>query len=1039
MLSDEVSTDDQIFAKLQRILLDGVTVDDAISKKAMYRLFDESRLLDGEPIKVAHLHSLKSSLGIEDTITLGKTIKDGVTIKDSLSKRVFVKLTDGTRVDSLATSDTLFVFTSKPLENEISIDDMLSAKLHRIISDEVAVDDPIQVRGLLNIETRDKTDALVPLATTYRIIPDPATGTGWMDISDGDANDYDGIANNGQISVLVPLGTYRINQTMAPVGWDPLLDFTYTTVHPSDMNATALFRVIDLGVDLPIDLAEIDLDVLDIADNGFDDLLSGVQLVKVTNGTQVIIRKTSDMPAPILVGLNNATAISNATALQSTLLYKNLVLPPNASPEDIIAAFRQTPYDSGVFDDTSFVGVMAATEQSASGQYLATQPFDEFKCDPHYIYGIDDTLVPTYGGMTGFTLVIEDDCFGSQDYLTFEIAQVPPAVSGIPALSGEDTLLYINPQYPRNSITGAGVDLSDSANIDSINFTLISPLPETGSIDDLTVYLYNAGWSTSGVTVLSKQLINAGPNAGKVEIVVSVDHLAKMAVGGKQIPPPIPPPPIPFGQGLIGVGPSSIGGAAPDMPTAKVHRVEYDVCNENISRILVAHDSSSPPRIQLLTTKSGVIDAKLAGTQPFADQNKFTLIDRYLFEAPLAPGESIFTIFAVDYRSNVQRTLVQVEGCQGVITFIEDQIVLPHIFDFKYRIDNGTYIRPSEDYHYINEGQEPTVSAIVQSPIVPLRKADLYVSILGTAEQTILPMDIAPLRLPDLENVSVISSIIPAHLLKGPAVEYWIRVITEEGVVQESVHNIVGVKPEGYSGVSSAEMDTITIKAQGTTLRPTAYLTNEGDTPVYGEVSLVADGKKVYSNPVLLTPGQNIINLEWSIPKSADTEHYSMQTQLEVYDKSYITSKATLDAFVRTKIVPVSDQHTIVPATDELGNTIARPAMMYSSNEGSGAFRVTSPDGTCVIGSGCLVEQSTLKHRGGIDSVLIDGHIYRVRYSGDDSPLERFSITSLDSVLGQWDVTIEDSSMFMAAAAEDIQIKVQYRAERSPIVTVRSN
>jgi hypothetical protein len=155
-----------------------------------------------------------------------------------------------------------------------------------------------------------------------------------------------------------------------------------------------------------------------------------------------------------------------------------------------------------------------------------------------------------------------------------------------------------------------------------------------------------------------------------------------------------------------------------------------------------------------------------------------------------------------------------------------------------------------------------------------------------------------------------------------------------------------------------------------------------------------------------------------------------------VYDASYITTKATLDTFARTKIVPMYDQSEIVPATDKLGNIIARPAMMYSSNEGSGSFRVVAPDGTCVIGAGCLVEQSTLKHRGGIDSVLVDGHIYRVRYSGDDSPLERFSITSLDSVLGKWNVEIMENSQFLASAAEDVPIKVQYRAERSPMVTV---
>jgi hypothetical protein len=299
-------------------------------------------------------------------------------------------------------------------------------------------------------------------------------------------------------------------------------------------------------------------------------------------------------------------------------------------------------------------------------------------------------------------------------------------------------------------------------------------------------------------------------------------------------------------------------------------------------------------------------------------------------------------------------------------------------------------------------------------------------------------MTITPLRLPDLENVSVISGMIPANLLKGPAIEFWIRIVTEDGVIQESAHSIVGVKPVGYTGESSVEMDITRIKAQGTTLKPTTYLTNKADIPVYGEVSLVANGKKVYSKPVLLTPGQNIINLEWKIPKTGAATSYEMQTQLDVYDIQYITGMATLDTFVRTKISPVADQHAIVPATNELGTVIARPAMIYSSNEGSGTFRVVSPDGTCVIGADCLVEGSTLKHRGAIDSVLVDGHIYRVRYSGDNSPLERFSITSLDSVLGEWNVKIVEDSPFIASAADDIPIKIQYRAEDSPLVTVRS-
>ena len=293
----------------------------------------------------------------------------------------------------------------------------------------------------------------------------------------------------------------------------------------------------------------------------------------------------------------------------------------------------------------------------------------------------------------------------------------------------------------------------------------------------------------------------------------------------------MPPPPIPFGFGPVGVGPSIGPSGGSDEGVAKIHRIEYDVCNENISRILVAHASSNPPQIQILATKSGIVSATLAADQPYLVQNEFTLIDRYLFEAPLAPGENIFTIFAVDYRSNVDRVLVEVDGCEGVIIIVDDQILLPTIFDVKYQIDNSTY-KPDISYSYIEEGEEIEVSSIVLSPIVPLLKAELFVSTLGDAEQTVLPMDITSLILPELDDLYTISSIIPEDLIEGPAVEYWIRVVTEDGIVQESEHSIVGVKPENYSDTSSAEMDTVTIKAQGTTIKPTAYLTNEGEIPV---------------------------------------------------------------------------------------------------------------------------------------------------------------------------------------------------------------
>jgi len=140
--------------------------------------------------------------------------------------------------------------------------------------------------------------------------------------------------------------------------------------------------------------------------------------------------------------------------------------------------------------------------------------------------------------------------------------------------------------------------------------------------------------------------------------------------------------------------------------------------------------------------------------------------------------------------------------------------------------------------------------------------------------------------------------------------------------------------------------------------------------------------------------------------------------------------------------VPLENTEPITAIVDELGNSIARPALLYASNQGEGQFKVTATDGTCVIGSGkqCMVQDSTLSNRGALDSVILDGQIYRVRYSGADSPLERFSITSFDPVIGDWKVEIEPETGLVpfASAEDDMLLKIKYRAVRSPLITVSS-
>jgi len=139
----------------------------------------------------------------------------------------------------------------------------------------------------------------------------------------------------------------------------------------------------------------------------------------------------------------------------------------------------------------------------------------------------------------------------------------------------------------------------------------------------------------------------------------------------------------------------------------------------------------------------------------------------------------------------------------------------------------------------------------------------------------------------------------------------------------------------------------------------------------------------------------------------------------------------------------ISEMQTILPITDQAGNTVAQPALLYASDSvhDNLRFRVIDNEGFCFIGATdeCAVKESTLGNRGGIQSIEHNGIIYRVKYSGVDNPLERFSITSVDQVGTNWNITLESVDNFIpqAYAAEDVHLKVKYRTI-SGLITVIS-
>ena len=128
----------------------------------------------------------------------------------------------------------------------------------------------------------------------------------------------------------------------------------------------------------------------------------------------------------------------------------------------------------------------------------------------------------------------------------------------------------------------------------------------------------------------------------------------------------------------------------------------------------------------------------------------------------------------------------------------------------------------------------------------------------------------------------------------------------------------------------------------------------------------------------------------------------------------------------------VSELTEIKSITGNDGSEIARSAHLYSSiYDANMKFRVIAPDGTCIIGDSeeCFITESTKGKRGNFESVVLDDQVIRVRYSGSDNPVERFSITSIDPIEGKWDIKLEskDGSPINKDLMNETKLKVTFR------------
>ncbi|PJC51172.1 MAG: hypothetical protein CO032_00950, partial [Nitrosopumilales archaeon CG_4_9_14_0_2_um_filter_34_16] len=491
------------------------------------------------------------------------------------------------------------------------------------------------------------------------------------------------------------------------------------------------------------------------------------------------------------------------------------------------------------------------------------------------------------------------------------------------------------------------------------------------------------------------------------------------------------------GAGRSTVGTSGFGGIL-GSPLA-INEISYDKCNDNMARILISSDADVPPTVKVTTVKSGVVFATLAEVQPYEDLNKFSTVDRHLYEIPIASDESFIMVTVTEEigtKSNIVRASVKLLACEGttvVVPLPEDMLPevsedAARIFDTKVQIGNNTAIDAKKSEFIFVSGQDLSVSAIVDSA-TPLERVELRSITMGQTDANYIgiKMDITPLYISN--STYVITATIPSFWMVEPGMTYWLHITDENGVQTESIHYNIGVKPTSISDIT-VEVDMPTIRPSGSVVNPEFYLFND-DKPSYGIVSLVVDGEIVSKRSQLFGTGQTQIIFSWNVPNSDVYIDYNIQGMVELYDSKITTESYILATHPKTITVAASEMPSLEVIQRD-GQILADPALVYASNADPNVrFTVIDPQGQCIIGSGdeCLVNDSTRGNRGGLESIPYGDQILRVRYSGADNALERFSITSIDPIVGQWTVSLEseDGIIQQAHASEDISVKIKYR------------
>ena len=458
------------------------------------------------------------------------------------------------------------------------------------------------------------------------------------------------------------------------------------------------------------------------------------------------------------------------------------------------------------------------------------------------------------------------------------------------------------------------------------------------------------------------------------------------------------------------------------LPQLTIYDISYDMCTNDTAKIVVGTDSDQVPSVILRSSLSGVVSAQLDANQPFLAQNENATIKKYLYDVSINTQEKSFEVVALLAENNNVNSAgqtIDVTTCKADTTFGQNgqqseqpiDLSAPQIFDAKFQIANGTKISSSETTSQYVDNQPLTVYSIISTP-TPIAKAELRYVPIGQdlTKYSTVEMNVVPLQISN--TTYVVSGTIPPEMMQGPAINYWVDVQNAAGKTSDSDVYSIGVTQDSPVQ-GNLELDVVPSRAAGSVENPIAYFTNNGASPIYGYVTLLVNGSQVFaSQPQIFGLGQTQVSLDWKMPSVSLVTPYIIQARAEIYGQTLETEALPIVSFPGTITMPLSEMDTIDSMS--LGNqTVTVAHIIHSSFEHDDTvrYKVVSPDGTCVIGAdqNCLVTNSTHTFDVGFKTVTVNGQLYQVRYSGANSTLERFSISSVDPILGQWRVEVESN------------------------------